>query len=94
MATARVAVRVSPGAKRSEIVGRHGDAWKVRVTAPPERGRANAALVELVAASLGVPAARVTLLAGAAGKDKVIGVEGLTTAEADRILATVARKGD
>lgn len=91
---ARVTVRVSPGARRSEIVGRHGAAWKVRVAAPPERGRANGALLELLAGALGVPRERVKLIAGASGKDKVIEIEGLTTVEAERILEAVGRKGD
>ena len=45
----RLRLRVSPGAGRSEIVGRHGDAWRVRVAAAPERGKANASVVELLA---------------------------------------------
>ena len=42
----RISVRVSPGARRTEVVGRHGGGWRVRVAAPPERGRANEALIE------------------------------------------------
>ena len=53
----RITVRVSPGARRTEVVGRHGDGWRVRVAAPPERGRANEALLEHLAELLGVPRA-------------------------------------
>src|SRR3954470_20268647 len=56
MATStRLQLRVAPGAGRSQVVGRHGDAWKVRVTAAPEGGKANAAVVRLMAATLGLP---------------------------------------
>jgi uncharacterized protein YggU (UPF0235/DUF167 family) len=65
----------------------------VRVAAPPERGRANAALVDLLAGALGVPQERVRLLAGASGKDKVIEIGGMETAEAERLLAAAGRKG-
>lgn len=89
---ARIAVRVSPGSRRSEVVGRHGNAWKVRVAAPPERGRTNAALVELLARTLGLPRERVTVLSGASGKDKVIEVEGMSAVDVERVLETVGRK--
>jgi uncharacterized protein YggU (UPF0235/DUF167 family) len=75
------------------VVGRHGAAWKVRVAAPPEHGRANAALVELLTGVLDIPRDRVRLLAGTSGKDKVIEIEGMATAEAERLLAAAGRKG-
>jgi uncharacterized protein (TIGR00251 family) len=84
---ARVAITVSPGAARTELVGRHGDGWRVRVAAPPERGRANRALVELVAELTGVPRDRVAVVAGAAARRKVVDVEGLDAEELDRRLA-------
>ncbi len=84
---ARVAITVSPGAARTELVGRHGDGWRARVAAPPERGRANRALVELVAELAGVPRERVTVVAGASGRRKVVDVEGLDAEELDRRLA-------
>ena len=93
-ATARILLRVSPGAARSEVVGRHADAWKVRVAASPERGRANADVLRLLANALDVPAARLTLVKGGAARDKVIEIEGMTTEEADRRLAGRRRKGD
>jgi uncharacterized protein (TIGR00251 family) len=94
MARARLALRVTPGARRTAIVGRYGEAWKVAVAAPPERGRANADVVRLVARAVGVPAARVILVKGGAARDKVIEIEGITTEEADRRLAGARRKGD
>jgi uncharacterized protein (TIGR00251 family) len=83
---ARVAVIVSPGARRSEIVGRHGEAWKVRVAVAPERGRANAALTEVLAAALGVSADDVRVVAGERARRKVVEVAGVGAAEIDRRL--------
>jgi uncharacterized protein len=84
---ARISVRVSPGAARTELVGRHGDGWKARVAAPPERGRANEALVELLANALAVPRSSVRVASGLAAKTKVVEVDGLTAREAERRLA-------
>jgi uncharacterized protein (TIGR00251 family) len=83
----RLRVRVAPGARSSAIVGRHGDGWKVRVSAPPERGRANDAVVGVIAHALGVERKNVKLIGGAAGRDKVFELTGLSQAEADRRLA-------
>ena len=55
---ARISVTVSPGARRSELVGRHGDGWRARIAAPPERGRANEALCKLLAEALAFRVAR------------------------------------
>ena len=82
----RVRIHLAPGARRSEVGGRHGDGWKVRVAAQPERGRANAALEELLAATLGVPRASVRVVAGHAARSKVVEVDGLQPEELDRGL--------
>lgn len=91
---ALLGVRVVPGARASSLVGRHGDAWKVRVTAPPERGRANEAVLSLLAAALDVPRGRLRVVAGATARDKVVEVEGITIEDAERRLAAFERKGD
>lgn len=83
---ARITVTVSPGSARTELVGRHGEGWKARIAAPPERGRANAALVELLANALAVPRSSVRVVAGLAAKTKVVEVDGLAAAEAERRL--------
>jgi uncharacterized protein (TIGR00251 family) len=84
--TTRLRLRVSPGATRTEIAGRHGDAWKVRVSAAPERGRANDAVVGLIAERLHLPRAAVSLVSGRASRDKVVELRGLTADEAARRL--------
>lgn len=63
-------VRVQPRAARIGIAGRHGERLRVRLQAPPVDGKANAALVEFVAALFEVPRARVTIEHGLAGRDK------------------------
>ena len=83
---ARFSVTVSPGATRTELVGRHGDGWKARVAAPPERDRANGALVALLAAALDVPVSSVQVVAGRSGRAKVVEVADLETVEVERRL--------
>ena len=75
-----------PGSVKPGIVGRYGDAWKLRVSAPPERGQANEATLDLLADTLGLPAANVRLVSGHGSRDKTVEVAGLTTAEAERRL--------
>ena len=82
----RLRLRVSPGATRTELAGRYGDSWKVRVSAAPERGRANDAVVELLAERLGVPRASLTVVSGHTARDKVVELRGLGAAEAERRL--------
>jgi uncharacterized protein len=89
---ARVRLRVTPGAGRSAVVGRYGDAWKIRVAAPPERGRANDAVVELLAGCLGLARPDVRVVAGAASRDKVVELAGLTSPDVERRLAAAGKE--
>lgn len=82
----RVRVRVSPGARRTELVGRHGEAWKVRVAVAPERGRANEAVLDLLSRELELPRRAVSLVSGHAAREKVVLLEGIDRAESERRL--------
>jgi uncharacterized protein (TIGR00251 family) len=86
----RVRLRVSPGSGRAEIVGRHGDAWKVRVTAAPEHGRANDAVVRLMADTLSLPLSAVTIVSGHGARDKIIELTGVGPGVIERRLASAA----
>jgi hypothetical protein len=88
VSAARIAVRVQPGARRNALVGRlaNGD-WKVAVTAPPEGGRANEAVVELLAELLSVKRRDVVVARGASSRAKSVEVTGLAEDEAQRRLA-------
>lgn len=87
-------VVVHPGAGRSEVVGQHGDALKVRVAAPPVEGRANRAVIELVADLLGVKPAQVAVESGESSRTKRLQVKGVEPAEATRLLgASLGRVG-
>ncbi len=72
-----LAVKVVPGAKRDGIAGRLGDRLKVRVAAPPEGGRANRAVCELIARELGVRASAVEVVSGHASAEKTLLVRGV-----------------
>jgi uncharacterized protein len=86
----RVQLRVAPGSRSGRIVGRHGDAWKVSVQAPPEDGRANEAVLRLLAEALGLPRKDVALVAGRGRRDKVVALTGIGEEEAGRRLAAAA----
>ena len=81
----RLTVRVAPKAARSRVLGLADGALKVAVAAPPEDGKANAALIETLAEALGVPRRDVVLAAGAASRRKLVDVAG----DPARLLARV-----
>jgi len=88
----RVRLRVSPGANSARVVGRHGEAWKVRVAAPPEGGRANDAVVRLLAETLSLPRDAVTLVSGHGARDKIVELAGLDPTQIERRLSSAAGK--
>jgi uncharacterized protein (TIGR00251 family) len=89
----RLQLRVAPGASRTGVVGRHGDAWKVRVAAPAESGRANDAVLRLLAETLSLPRRAVTLVSGHGARDKIVELTGVEPEEIERRLSSAAGKG-
>ncbi|MCW2965765.1 MAG: hypothetical protein JWO17_3017 [Actinomycetia bacterium] len=85
--SARLTLRVSPGAARSVVVGRYGAGWKVRVAAAPEDGKANDAVVRLLVDTLSLPAQDVQIVSGRSSRDKIVALEGMRPAEIERRLA-------
>ena len=83
-------VRVQPRASKNLLEGYLGDTFRLRVTAPPENGKANAAVVELLAEALNVNRSRLTIIKGLKSRDKSVGVESLTLEEAARRLKSAA----
>ena len=85
--TARLVVHVQPRARRTESAGRHGDAFKVRLAAPPVDGAANEELVRFLAETFGVPRRAVRITAGLTGRRKTVEIDGLEDAAAAARLA-------
>ena len=86
---ATVSIKVVPGASRDRVAGRLGDALKVQVSAPPEGGKANKAVTELLAGVLGVRANQVRVVKGHTQSRKVVQVDGLGQADVDARLSAV-----
>jgi uncharacterized protein len=90
---ARIAVKAHPRAKRSAVAGRLGDAWKLDLAAPPVEGRANDECVRYLAEIAGVPRSHVRVLGGAAGRNKLIEVDGVEQEALEAALRAAQARG-
>jgi len=86
----RLPIKVVPGSSREGVAGWLGDTLKVRVSAPAEGGRANAAVEAVLAEALGVPGADVRIVRGSASPRKVVAIAGLSEDEVLRRLGNDA----
>ncbi|HMA39060.1 MAG TPA: DUF167 domain-containing protein [Gemmatimonadales bacterium] len=84
--TGQLVLHVVPRAKVTEVAGRHGDAIRVRLAAPPVDGAANEELVRFLAERLDVPRSAVAIVRGASARRKTVAVDGVTTEAAVRVL--------
>ena len=82
----RFAVRVVPRASKSEIVGEHDGALKVRIASPPVDGAANAELIKLLARSFGVSKSDIEITSGLSSKTKQVRITGITAAGITAVL--------
>jgi len=87
-------VHVQPGAGRAAVSGRHGDALKVRVAAPPEGGKANEACARFLAQLFGVAPSRVSLVSGPASRSKRFRVAGVELGELRHLLEQAVSEGN
>jgi uncharacterized protein len=85
-------VRAQPGARRNAITGVHAGQLKVSVAAPPDKGRANAAVIRVLADSLGVKRAEIALATGAASREKVFAISGISAGELRQRVETALRE--
>jgi len=76
-----ISIHLTPRAKRDAIEGRHGEALKVRIKAPPVEGKANEYLLKFIAGKLSIPRANVAMIRGETSRDKQVLVTGLSTDE-------------
>jgi hypothetical protein len=94
MTYALISVHVTPRTGRDEIVGWRDDELAVRVTAPPDDGKANAAVCKLIASRLGVAKSAAAVARGAASRHKSIRLEGVTDAEVAAAFGMPEERGD
>jgi len=85
----RLSLKVNAGARKTEFAGRHGDAWKLKVAAPPVDGKANAAIVKFIAKLAGVPASRVSIVSGDASSNKLIEIGGIDSEALNRAIVEI-----
>ena len=76
-----LSVRVTPGAGRDAVMGWQGDALRLSVAAPAERGKANEAVIRLLGGALGLPRQQLRIVRGQTARRKVIAIEGLDETE-------------
>ena len=80
-------VLVQPRASRAKIGPRHDGRIKIAVTAPPVDGEANAAVIALLAKSLGIPKSAIAVVAGTSSRRKTLAIEGVTAAQVEELVA-------
>ena len=83
----KLKIKVVPGASRSEIAGWMGESLKIRIAAPPEKGKANAAVTALLCITLNLAAGAVRVVTGSRSQQKVIAIDGMSRAEVLQRLA-------
>ncbi len=87
---ATLAIRAQPGAKKNAIGGEQGGALKVAVSAPPEDGRANEAILDLLRETFQLKRSRLEILKGQANRNKIVLIRGITPAALTALIAVVS----
>jgi uncharacterized protein (TIGR00251 family) len=85
-ATITLKIHLLPRASRDEICGLHGDALKIKVTAPPVEGKANMALQRFIAKKLNLATSQIEIMAGQRSREKILRISGISRAEVEKAL--------
>ena len=89
---ASLRIRVNPGASRNRVDGYDDGVLRLRVTAPPEAGKANAAVTGLLADFLGIPRSRLKIIRGLSSRNKVLEVAGLDSSGLEKLLVELMKR--
>ncbi len=82
----RISIKAQPNAGRNEVAGLANGVWKIKVAAPPDKGKANKELIEFLSDTLGVRKDSITILKGETSHNKIVAIEGLSAEEIARRL--------
>ena len=82
----RLTLKIRAGASKTEFMGRLGDAWKLRVAAPPVDGKANEAIVRFLAKIAAVPPSAIRVVTGFTATSKIVEIEGIDSAALERAI--------
>ncbi len=83
----KLSIKVIPNSSKNEIVGLKDGVWKLKIAAPPDKGKANKELIDFLSERLGLRKADLNLIKGQASHNKLIVIDGLTEEEISRRLA-------
>jgi uncharacterized protein (TIGR00251 family) len=83
---ARLTLKVKAGARKTEFAGKSGEAWKLRVAAPPVDGKANREILRFIAGLAQVPAGKARILVGETSSTKIVEVEGIDRTALERAI--------
>jgi uncharacterized protein (TIGR00251 family) len=90
--TTRLSLKVQPNTGRNQVVGFINDVWKVKIAAPPDKGKANKELIEFLSDILGLRKDNITILKGETSHNKIIAITGFNLEEVTKTLAAICQK--
>ncbi|MGD9076528.1 MAG: DUF167 domain-containing protein [Desulfobacteraceae bacterium] len=82
----RIRVKVLPRSSRNQVIGKEGDVFKVNLTSPPVEGKANKALIELLAKRLRIAKGRIEIISGKSSRLKTVRISGLSLEDITQVL--------
>jgi len=89
----RISIKVQPNAGRNQVVDFNNDIWKIKIAAPPDKGKANKEIIEFISDILGLRKDNITILKGETSHNKLIAITGINEEEVKAKLETLCNKG-